>query len=472
MATGLVASQALAATETAHTDVFSLILLELVGVIAIAGLGRYLTGLVGQPAVLGELLVGIGAGNLGVWLGIPLAVIVMHLSDVGPVWQQVWQNDLGVHEAARRVLEAGGIATSRGGAELVRELTGDGAAARMMMIAALWIFSNLGVILLLFLVGLESSVAEMLEVGASATLVACVGVILPLVLGYGASALLQPEARDVEHLFVGAALTATSVGITAAVLREIGVMQTRSARVILGAAVIDDVLGLLILAVSVGIAANGEVRLGDIARIGVLAAVFLGAVMWIGERTVGVGARLLALLGRQHLKLLFPIGLAFFMAWVASQLGLATIVGAFAAGLILSEEHFGDVDEPAVEVLVGPIERLFAPIFFVLMGMQVDLRAFADPGILRLAGVLIVIALATKALAGFAAGRGTDKILVGIGMIPRGEVGLIFASIGKTMGVLSSSVFSAIVVVVITSTLVTPPMLKWSAGRAGAPAER
>jgi len=241
-------------------------------------------------------------------------------------------------------------------------------------------------------------------------------------------------------------------------------MKSRSSKVILGAAIIDDVLGLVILAVAIGIAASGEVRLGEIGRISLLAAVFLAAVMLIGERTASMGARLSVLLDRAHAKLLFPLGLAFMMSWLANQIGLATIVGAFAAGLILSEEHFQE-GSPALEKLIGPLERLFAPVFFVLMGMQVDLETFVDPATLRLAAVLTVVAVATKIVAGVAAGRGASRLTVGIGMIPRGEVGLIFASIGKSMGVLSGSVFSALVMVVILSTVVTPPLLKWSAAR-------
>jgi Kef-type K+ transport system membrane component KefB len=447
-----------------HVDPFSLILVELAAIIVLAGFGRWAASRVGQPAVLGELLAGIFAGNLGVWLGGPLFILVMHLGDIGPIWDGIFNEGLPIAESARAVLGGAALEPGATGSQLVAVLSGPGASARVMMAVALWLFSNLGVILLLFLVGLESSVSEMLEVGPNALLVAILGVFVPLGVGYASTLVLLPEASAVEHLFIGAALTATSVGITAAVLRDLGTSQTRSSKVILGAAVIDDVLGLVILAVAIGIAASGEVHLGEIGRISLLAAIFLGAVMLIGERTAGAGARLMSAFDRAHAKLLFPLGLAFAMAWVANLIGLATIVGAFAAGLILSEKHF-EAGSPALETLVGPIERLFAPIFFVLMGMQVDLSTFADPTTLGIAGALTVVAVATKIVAGIAAGQGASALTVGIGMIPRGEVGLIFASVGKSLGVLEGSIFSALVMVVILTTVVTPPLLKWSVAR-------
>jgi Kef-type K+ transport system membrane component KefB len=447
-----------------HVDPFSFVLLELAAIIVLAGLGRWAAGRAGQPSVLGELLAGIVAGNLGVWLGAPLFIVVMNLGDVGPLWDAVFNEGISIPAAVAQLEATGSAAAASANAQLLSVLTGDGASERMLMAIALFIFSNLGVILLLFAVGLESSVSEMLEVGPNALLVAIIGVVAPLTLGYAATLVLLPDASAVEHLFIGAALTATSVGITAAVLRELGTLQTRSSKVILGAAVIDDVLGLVILAVAIGIAASGEVHLSEIGRISLLAAIFLAAVMLVGERTARLGARLLGFLDRAHAKLLFPLGLAFSMAWVANSIGLATIVGAFAAGLILSEKHF-DEGGPAMEQLVGPIERLFAPVFFVLMGMQVDLETFVDPTTLGLAAVLTVIAVLSKVVAGVAAGKGADRVTVGIGMIPRGEVGLIFASIGKSMGVLEGATFSALVMVVILTTVVTPPLLSWSTAR-------
>jgi Kef-type K+ transport system membrane component KefB len=206
----------------------------------------------------------------------------------------------------------------------------------------------------------------------------------------------------------------------------------------------------------------------DVARILVLAFMFLVTLIVFGDRIV---RRTLSVFGRwerQNLKLLFPLTLCFVAAWMANLIGLAAIVGAFAAGLIVTEKHFepyGDSRGTATE-LIAPLEALFAPVFFVLMGMQVNLASFLQPGTVGLALAFVVAALVGKLVAGLPAGRGIDRLSVGIGMIPRGEVGLIFASIGKGLGVVSEGVFSAVVIMVIVTTLITPIGLKWSLARA------
>jgi Kef-type K+ transport system membrane component KefB len=266
------------------------------------------------------------------------------------------------------------------------------------------------------------------------------------------------------HLFLGATLSATSVGITARVFKDMNKLQTREARVILGAAVIDDILGLIILAVVVGIVATGEIQLTEVARILFLSVLFFTTLIVLGDRIVRRAVRLFSRWERRNLKLLFPLTLAFLGAWLANLIGLAAIVGAFAAGLILSERHFEphtDSRSTAME-LIAPLETLFAPIFFALMGMQVNLASFLQPGTLGLALAFIVAAIVGKLVAGLPAGRGTDRLSVGIGMIPRGEVALIFASIGKAIGVVSDGVFSAVVMMVIVTTLITPLGLRWS----------
>jgi len=250
------------------------------------------------------------------------------------------------------------------------------------------------------------------------------------------------------------------------VFKDLNCLQRSEAKVILGAAVIDDVLGLIILAIVVGIVATGEVRGGEILRISILSVVFLGVVMVLGERFAQAGARVVGMLDRNNNKLLFPLATAFALSWLANQIELATIVGAFAAGLILNERQFEQTGQHAtMEALIAPLERIFAPVFFVLMGMQVNVASFLDPTTVTLSLVFTVVAILGKLVAGLPAGPGVGKISVGIGMIPRGEVGLIFASIGKGLGVVSDSVFSALVVMVMLTTLVTPPALKWSLQR-------
>jgi Kef-type K+ transport system membrane component KefB len=335
--------------------------------------------------------------------------------------------------------------------------------------------SRLGVILLLFQVGLESTVAQMMKVGFSSFMVATLGVIGPFVLGWGVGAWLLPGAGIYAHIFLGATLTATSVGITARVLKDLGRSDTDEARIILGAAVIDDVQGLVILAVVGGIvaAANRGTALsyGAIGLVLAKATLFLVGALGLG---VYLSKRLFSIASRLNASgVLLALGLAFcfVLAWLADAIGLAPIVGAFAAGLVLEDLHyrdFTDRGEHTLTALVEPIASFLVPVFFVIMGVRTDVRVFGNPAVLGLAAALTAAAIVGKQLCALGVvGRGLDRRSVGIGMVPRGEVGLIFANMGLTLTVagmplVNQNVFSAVVVMVICTTLITPPALKWS----------
>jgi Kef-type K+ transport system membrane component KefB len=341
-------------------------------------------------------------------------------------------------------------------------------------------FARLGVLLLLFEVGLESTVGQMAKVGASALVVAVVGVVVPFGLCWGVSALLLPDQSVYAHAFIGATLCATSVGITARVLKDLGASQTNEARIILGAAVIDDVLGLVVLAVVTGViaAANtgGSVSPLDIGIILGKAFAFL-----VGALVIGVvfSKRLFALasmLRTRGVLLAVSLCICFVFAWAADAIGLAAIVGAFAAGLVLEDVHFKDFTSKGVhelEDLIAPITAFLVPVFFVLMGMKTDLRAFADVSVLGLAAAITVVAIVGKQVCGLVVvGKDIDRLSVGIGMVPRGEVGLIFANIGLTLNiagvrVIEDRVYSAVVVMVILTTMMTPPLLRFSLRRSG-----
>jgi Kef-type K+ transport system membrane component KefB len=258
-------------------------------------------------------------------------------------------------------------------------------------------------------------------------------------------------------------------------LKDLGLSQTTEARIILGAAIIDDVQGLIILAVVTGLVAaadlGGTLSYAAIGLVIVKASVFL-----LGSLVLGVilSPRLFSLASKlQSGGVLLATGLAFCftLAWTADAIGLAPIVGAFAAGLVLEELHSRDFlgrGDHSLEHLIEPIVSFLAPVFFVMMGVQTDLRAFAEPGVLRLAAVLTLAAIAGKQLCALGVvGKGLDRLSIGIGMIPRGEVGLIFANLGLTLlidgqPVITRNVFSAVVVMVIVTTSLTPPALKWS----------
>jgi Na+:H+ antiporter len=343
--------------------------------------------------------------------------------------------------------------------------------------------AELGVIILLFEVGLESDLKEMLEVGWSSLLVAIVGVIVPFFLGWGVSAYFIPDEPRLAHVFIGATLCATSVGITARVFQDLGKLGTREARIILGAAVLDDVLGLLILAVVAGaIRAAGtgtQLAFLDVALIAIKSVAFLVVAIAVGQLLV---PRILRGAGRfesRGVLLTLAISFCLIMAWAAAKVGLAPIVGAFAAGLTLDEVHYKPTDgrtERDLNELLQPVSTVLVPIFFVLMGLKVDFRLFARLDILGLAIALTVAAIIGKQVCALGViERGVNRLAVGLGMIPRGEVGLIFAGIGAALmlpaasgeriPVISSAIFGAVVIMVIITTLITPAALKWALGR-------
>jgi Kef-type K+ transport system membrane component KefB len=460
-----------ASAEGGHADPFAPILLELAVVVLAAAIGRRAAGLVGQPAVLGELVIGVIIGNVGYWLGSPLCVLLMHFDEVSKVVALAWNSPMTVADAAVKVLPAEALGPGTTGGRIVEALGGDQGGLWAVMTLVIWLLSNLGVTLLLFMVGMESSVEELVGVGPRALMVAVVGIVAPFAAGFLTTNLLLPAAPVAVDLFVGATLSATSVGITARVFQDLRRLQSPEAKLILGAAVIDDVLGLIVLAVVAGVVATGGIQLVEVARISVLSAAFMAAVIFLGDRI----ARRLAIGFRRleptQTRLLFALTLAFLMGWLANLIGLATIVGAFAAGLIVSDTHFpareGEgASAETVHALVAPLEQIFAPIFFLLMGMQVNLATFARPGTLGVAAALTVVAVAGKIVCGLVAGK-TDKLSVGLGMVPRGEVGLIFASVGKGLGVIDDALFSAVVIMVMVTTMITPISLKWSLNGAG-----
>ena len=446
-----------------HGDSSSYVFLELGLILFFAAVGRWAAARTKAPPVLGELLIGVAIGNLGYWLGLPVFQLVMNLGDAQPLIQQVWATGEAVTEVASRVFTAEELAPGGVGALIVGLLTGPDAESLVVMSLSIVMFSGLGVNLLLFMVGLETSVAEMVQVGRRALAVALVGVLTPFALGIGTSLWLLPGSGAGVHLFVAATLCATSVGITARVFRDLGRARSEEARVILGAAVIDDVLGLFLLAVVMGIVATGHIDVLSLTWIILSSGLFLGGLFLFGERFVRLVLRIMKRV-QYRSQVLFPLSMAFLLSWVAGQLKLAPIVGAFAAGLIINERDFAMMGENRTPIreLLRPLETIFAPIFFILMGMQVNLSAFAELESLQLALIITAVAFVGKIVAGLAAGPGIDRLTVGIGMVPRGEVGLIFASIGKGLGVMSDTVFSAIIIMVIATTVVTPLVLRWT----------
>lgn len=353
--------------------------------------------------------------------------------------------------------------------------------------------ASFGALLLLFSIGLESQLTEMKRVGLSAMAVALIGVTVPFALG---TYLLGPwffdDASSNAKLFLGASLVATSVGITASVFRALGIIRTRAAQTVLGAAVIDDVLGLIVLAVVSSLAAGGSVTAGSVALIAAKSFGFLAGALILGALLAKQISRLFSKIHSGiAMKLTFAVGFALVFGYLAELFGLEPIIGAFAAGLLLDEVHFGSFADPEivydlrnldfkstkdkeavqrlinkhrdthVEDLVSTLSYIFVPVFFVYTGLQIDFGSLLEPRIYLIALVISCFAIAGKAVAGLAAkGKLREKLLVGVSMVPRGEVGLIFAATGQALGVLEQEVFSTIVLVVIITTFVAPPLIE------------
>jgi len=403
------------AAATGPATEFGPILLGLAILVLGAKLGGILVARWGQPAVLGELLFGIALANLS-----PLFA-------------------------------------GTAGIEFVRSNT------------SLRFLAEIGVLLLLFDVGLEVDLRAFAQVGPSAILVALIGVIVPFLLGWGTALWLLPDTPIIVHIFIGATLTATSVGISVRVLKDLGVTTTPEAQTILGAAILDDVLGLIILAVVVG-SITGASDPGSAVSVSGVAAIVLKAVGFFAATLLAghlFSHKIVSLADKAGpgMLVVIGIGLCFALSYMAELIGLASILGAFAAGVLLDPYGAGirtRAEEASLRELLVPLSELLVPLFFVLMGLQVDLSTLADRSALALGAALIVTAIIGKLVCGLGViGGGIRRLAVGIGMIPRGEVGLIFAAIGTRLMVqgepiLNQNVYSSVVLMALITTLITP----------------
>lgn len=324
----------------------------------------------------------------------------------------------------------------------------------------LHLLAELGVVILLFEIGLETDLRKLVKVGGAATAVAVVGVALPFVLGYAVCRMLG--LGNLVAVVAGASLTATSVGITARVLSDLNRLQEPESQIILGAAVIDDVIGLVILAVVSGLTQGHEVTPLGVAKITAIAFGFLFGTLLVGRLVVPLLVRLVSRSNLPGTPTMLAVMVAFGVAWLASVAGSALIIGAFAAGLLLRDTP----QAHEMERGVANLGHFFVPLFFVAVGAAVDLSVLSplDPAnrtTLLIGGLLIIAAVVGKFLAGHAPiwFRG-NKNVIGVGMIPRGEVGLIFAQMGLATGVFDAGIFSAVTLMVMVTTFAAPPLLK------------
>lgn len=410
------------------------VLLSLVVIYLASKLGGEICARIDLPPVLGELVAGVVVG-----------VSVMHLL----IFPEGGED--GSHSLLMLFLQST--------ANLSPEAFPQVFQAQSEVISTL---SEIGVIILLFEIGLESDLKELLRVGMQATVVAVVGVVTPFVLGT-AGLMLIFGVPPVPAIFAGAALTATSIGITAKVLAEIQRLSSKEGQIIIGAAVMDDVLGIIILAVVASLARDGKVEVGNVIYLIVSAGVFLIGSIWLGRLISPFFVELVENMKTRGQLLLTALIFAFTLSYIATVIQLEGILGAFAAGLILAETE----KQRELEEQVIPIADMLVPIFFVVVGARTDVGVL-NPLVpenregLIMAAFLIVVAFVGKVVTGLAVfGQpGINRLAIGVGMVPRGEVGLVFAAVGSSSGVLSKSLEAAIIVMVILTTFLAPPLLR------------
>lgn len=424
-----------AAVESANAPVILAgVLLSLIAIYVASKIGGELSRLLDLPPVLGELVA-------GVVLGVSALHLVVFPDSGGTIDTSSIMSFLGVLNSL-----------TPAAAEAIFESQSE----------VISVLAELGVIILLFEIGLESEVRELQKVGYQAAVVAVVGVVAPFAAGT-AGLMYFFNAPAIPAIFAGAALTATSIGITSKVLSEIGQLKSKEGQIIVGAAVIDDILGIIVLAVVASLAKTGEVDILNVVYLVVSATVFLLGAILLGKvfnKSFVTAANVLKTRG----NLIIPAFIfAFIMAFLGNAIHLEAILGAFAAGLVLEEtDERKELDEQ-----VKPVADIFVPIFFVTVGARVDVSVL-NPILpenregLIIAAFLIGVAIIGKLITGWVVfGQpGINRLAIGIGMIPRGEVGLVFASIGAASGALDKSLQAAIIIMVILTTFLAPPFLR------------
>jgi len=452
------------AATVAHGDPSAPVILGVTTILAFAVVGRVAARKLGQPTVLGELLMGILLGNIAWYYGFDLIAILREGPRVFELVDQVLAGAPLDQVATTLFGEVRGL-------ELARIISGPGGGEVMQVAHAVDVFSRYGIIFLLFMVGLETNLDEMASVGKDSIRVALLGVLLPVLLGYAAVILIRPEITVYSGIFIAATLAATSIGISADVLEEMGQTRSREGRIILGAAVGDDILGLILLAIVSGVVVSDSVNIVEVSTIIVVSSLFLVAVIKLGPAIVRATANIMSRLDIVEAKMFTSYLFVMVLAWLANLSGLATIIGAFAAGVVLSDSFFSHSNEShsgrvlSIRELIMPLEVILVPIFFILMGIQVKIEAFLSWPVMTLAVALLVAAVIGKLVCGLGAEKPANKLVIGIGMLPRGEVGLVFAAIGRSLGVIDDSIFAAIVLMVFATTLAAPPWLKAALGR-------
>ncbi len=444
----------------ASVEVFTTasLLFGIVLILTFALLGRIGARKLGLPTVFGELLAGILVGNLFFFWGSDLMAILREgascvemarLTLSGHSW----------HEAASLVFG------DESGTRIIDLLHSPAGSQYLQVSQAADMFLRYGLIFIMFYIGLGTHVISQLRgIDQDSLKVAVIGAFAPMALGYLVLLVLASDTSEIEHIFIAATLGTTGIAVSSRVFQRIRQHEPREAGIILGAAVMDDVLGLVMLAIATGIAATGSLELFDIGRTTIRAFLFLVCAFGVGPAFLRLLISMLSRFDVMEAKLFVSFILVISLAGLATIIHLSPIVGAFAAGLLLHESYFktwGDVqqDKHSIRELFAPLEAIIVPVFFVLMGIQVRLETLLDWQALYVFAGLLAAAVIGKWISGLGVRGRVNRAAIGIGMMPRGDVGLAFAFIGKSLGVIDPEMFAVVVLVVVITTLVTPLLL-------------
>lgn len=457
------------ASSESHGDPFAPVFEAFALILTCALLGRFVANRLKQSLVLGELLIGILLGSVLMALDRPAVHIIRNLDVVKEVIVKIEDEEISLNEAVDRTLTASTIPEKAKG-HLSEILKSGHAAGYANLVRYIQLFSTIGIALLLFMVGLEGSIEDLLKQGPQGIVIALIGIGVTIGLAYGVLAFLLPDTTDSRLALFGAAtICSTSVGITARVLKDMNKLSTPEAKVTLGAAVFDDIFGLILLAVLAASLGQGALEPSVIGWILLKIGIFLVAVVIFGLKVLPHLTPFVEKLDPRSIRLLFPFILLLLFCYLANLFGLAMIIGAYFAGLMIKDSMFTkdslDDHRNTIHSLFTPIEGIFVPVFFVLMGVQVDVTLFADGQVLLTGLILSLVAIAGKLGAGVFLPKGLNKMAVGWGMVPRGEVVLIFASIGKSMGVIDDQFYAVTVMVILVTVVITPLMLKRTFGK-------
>ncbi len=444
-------------------DPFAYILVELGLIIAAIVAGHQLARRLDLPTILGELLVGMAVGNLLYLSGLsPLFFLIMHLGDASMLFREVWISGASVVDAAGNIfspqeLEPGGLGT-----RLIEILVGDEAPGFLLMGSALWHFSNLGILFLWFRVALGMRLEDLLQAGRQAFLIAVVGAVTALGSGMLVLDWLLPEASWSTRFLLASGLVPTSASIALPLVTQLGRRFSGMASIAVSTILIADVTAVLLVSSAVTLVQTGAQTLGALIPGVIGITVYLGVVLYLCRKVPDWDLPWLEDMDEYQAKLLLPLGLAFLMAWIADLLSLSSLVGIFGAGMILNSLNLEKRCQGRVSTrdLMKPLTQVFAPVFFVLLGMQINIADFLSFYVLGLGFLLSGVAIGAKLLGSWLVAHQDIRGLLGWILVPRGEVALIVAATGKGLGVLGDDAYAAFMLMVITSMLVSALMVR------------